>query len=70
MEIFNGKRWVPSKQKLDRPRSNFSLVKIPDKKTQAKNARNSSQKPRRKSKSKPKAKKQRARGSSARPRRL
>jgi len=70
MEIFNGKRWVPSKQKLDRPRSNFSLVKIPDKKTQAKNARNSSQKPRRKSKSKPKAKKQRARGSSARPRKL
>merc|ERR1712106_843315 len=35
MEIFTGKRWVPSKQKLDRPRSNFSLVKIPDKKTKS-----------------------------------
>ena len=25
MEIFNGQRWVTSKQKLDRPRSKFSL---------------------------------------------
>jgi len=29
VEIFTGKRWVKSKQKLDRPRSGFSLVKIP-----------------------------------------
>ena len=29
MEIFNGKRWITSSQKLDRPRSKFSLVKIP-----------------------------------------
>ena len=25
MEIFNGQRWVTTNQKLDRPRSNFSL---------------------------------------------
>jgi len=31
MEIFTGKRWVKSKQKLKKPRSNFSLVKIPKK---------------------------------------
>jgi len=29
VEIFTGKRWVKSKQKLDRPRSRFSLVKLP-----------------------------------------
>lgn len=29
MEVFNGQRWVTSSQKLDRARSNFSLVKIP-----------------------------------------
>jgi len=29
LEIFNGRRWVKSRQKLDRPRSRFSLVKIP-----------------------------------------
>ena len=28
MEIFNGRRWVPTNQKLDRPRSNFSLGKV------------------------------------------
>ena len=32
MEIFNGRRWITSRQKLDRPRSNFSLVKIPKRK--------------------------------------
>ena len=32
MEIFDGKKWVTSKQKLDRPRSGFSLLKIPKKK--------------------------------------
>ena len=32
MEIFNGRRWVKSRQKLDRPRANFSLVKIPKRK--------------------------------------
>jgi hypothetical protein len=29
IEVFTGKRWVKSKQKLDRPRSGFSLLKIP-----------------------------------------
>lgn len=29
MEVFTGTRWVTSKQKLDRPRSGFSLIKIP-----------------------------------------
>ena len=63
MEIFTGKRWVPSKQKLDRPRSNFSLVKIPEKKN-----RSTGKKTRRKTKSKPnpKSKTQRSRGASPR----
>jgi len=33
MEIFTGKRWVTSKQKLDRPRADFSLLKIPQKRS-------------------------------------
>jgi len=32
VEIFTGKRWVKSKQRLDRPRSRFSLVKLPKRK--------------------------------------
>ena len=32
MEIYTGRRWVKSRQKLDRPRANFSLVKIPKRK--------------------------------------
>ena len=35
MEIFNGRRWVTSSQKLDRPRSSFSLVKIPKRKSRS-----------------------------------
>ena len=30
-EVFNGKKWVKSRVKLDKPRSGFSLVKIPKK---------------------------------------
>jgi len=33
VEIFTGKRWVTSKQKLDRPRADFSLLKIPQKRS-------------------------------------
>jgi len=29
IEMFNGQRWVTTKQKMDRPRTNFSLVKLP-----------------------------------------
>jgi len=29
IEIFNGERWVRSRMKLNRPRSKFSLIKIP-----------------------------------------
>ena len=29
VEVFTGKGWVTGRQKLDRPRSNFSLVKVP-----------------------------------------
>jgi len=29
IEIFTGQRWIKSKMKLDRPRADFSLVKIP-----------------------------------------
>merc|ERR1712106_930136 len=52
MEIFTGKRWVTSKQKLDRPRSNFSLVKIPQKKTKSKPKTKPKTKPKRKTKAK------------------
>jgi len=30
-EVFNGKKWVKSRVKLDKPRSGFSLVKVPKK---------------------------------------
>ena len=48
MEIFNGQRWVRSRQKLDRPRSNFSLVKIPKRK--ARNVKQTKKMSRRKTK--------------------
>ena len=35
MEVFNGRRWITSRQKLDRPRANFSLVKIPKRKSRS-----------------------------------
>jgi len=34
IEIFTGKRWVKSKQKMQKPRSRFSLVKVPKKDTE------------------------------------
>ena len=30
-EVFTGKKWVKSRVKLDKPRSGFSLVKVPKK---------------------------------------
>ena len=53
MEVFTGQRWVTSSQKLDRPRSGFSLIKIPQRQ-----GRSLKQKPRMRSRSRSRAPKQ------------
>ena len=40
LEIFTGKRWVKSKQKMKKPRSRFSLVKVPKKDVEGKRRKN------------------------------